>query len=97
MWARDICRGEDDASALARAVAEERVRLTEDRDFGELTVRLKLPAIGVVIASICEFTSSLDATAEHLASVIRALDVSCVGALTVVEPGRARQRPLRLG
>ena len=94
IWARDVCPGDEDTNVLARAVAEGRILVTEDRDFGELAVRFKLPAIGVVIASIGEFPWGLDAIAEHVVRVVDELDASCVGALTVIEPGRARQRPL---
>ena len=94
IWARDVCPGDEDTKVLARAVSENRILLTEDRDFGELTVRFKLPAIGVVIASIGEFAWGLDVIAEHVVRVVNDLDGSCVGALTVIEPGRARQRPL---
>jgi predicted nuclease of predicted toxin-antitoxin system len=94
IWAQDVCAGDDDTLVLARAVAEDRILLTEDRDFGELTVRFKLPAIGVIIVSVSEFALGLDAIAEHVVRVVRELDESCVGTLTVIEPGRARQRPL---
>ena len=94
IWARDVCAGDGDAKVLARAVAEDRVLITEDRDFGELTVRFKLPSIGVIIAAIGEFAMELDAIAEHVVRVVEELGASCAGALTVIEPGRARQRPL---
>jgi predicted nuclease of predicted toxin-antitoxin system len=93
VWARDVCPGDEDTKVLARAVAEDRLLLTEDRDFGELTVRFRLPAIGVIIASVGEFALGLDAIARHVVRVIEDLGGSCTGALTVIEPGRARQRP----
>jgi len=92
--AADVCQGAEDPKVLALAFAEQRLLLTEDRDFGELTVRLKLKTWGVVIVAIGEFPPGLDAAAEHCVSVLRRLGESCVGALTVIEPRRARQRPL---
>ena len=43
----DAGRGDDEVLGLA--VAEDRVLLTEDTDFGELVVRLGKPAIGVIL------------------------------------------------
>ena len=94
IWAQHVCAGGDDTLVLARAAAEDRILLTEDRDFGELTVRFKLPAIGVIIVSVSEFAFGLDAIAEHVVRVVRELGESCVGTLTVIEPGRTLQRPL---
>ena len=94
IWASEVCPSADDKTVLARATAEKRILMTEDRDFGELTIRFKLPAIGIIIASIGEFSGSLDATAAHMTNVINGLGESCLGALTVIEPGRTRQRPL---
>jgi predicted nuclease of predicted toxin-antitoxin system len=94
IWAREVCPGDEDAKVLERAFTQGRILVTEDRDFGELTVRFRLPAIGIVIAAIGEFASDLDAIAEHVVRVVNDLDKSCVGALTVIEPGRTRQRPL---
>lgn len=42
-------RGADDAAILARAQAESRLVLTQDKDFGELAFRVGLPAECAVI------------------------------------------------
>jgi predicted nuclease of predicted toxin-antitoxin system len=39
----------DDETVLQMAVQEQRILLTEDKNFGELVVRLKLPAYGIVL------------------------------------------------
>lgn len=41
VWARTVNPGETDEFLLAKSVDEDRIVVTEDRDFGELTVRFK--------------------------------------------------------
>jgi predicted nuclease of predicted toxin-antitoxin system len=45
----ESARGAHDETILQRAATDERVLLTEDKDFGELVVRLGLPAYGIVL------------------------------------------------
>lgn len=42
--AKESLRGQSDQSLLARAVEESRVLVTQDKDFGELAWRSRLPA-----------------------------------------------------
>jgi predicted nuclease of predicted toxin-antitoxin system len=42
--AKESMRGEEDATILARAQAESRLVVTQDKDFGELAFRSGLPA-----------------------------------------------------
>ena len=93
-WVRQDCRGFDDEAVLAKAVQEDRILVSEDRDFGTLTVRLGRPAIGIVIVAASEFPLSLQAIAEHVAIVVTSLGDRCKGSLTTIEPGRVRQRDL---
>jgi predicted nuclease of predicted toxin-antitoxin system len=44
LWIRTESPGIADTEVLARAVAERRVLITFDKDFGELAFRSKLPA-----------------------------------------------------
>jgi predicted nuclease of predicted toxin-antitoxin system len=44
--------GAEDEDVLERAFEEERVLLTEDKDFGELVFRLRKRAIGIVLLRI---------------------------------------------
>ena len=47
---KEAMRGADDAAVPARAHAEARILLTQDKDFGELTFRYGLPAeCGVIL------------------------------------------------
>jgi len=45
---KEIAPGTDDETVLQMAADQQRILLTEDKDFGELVVRLKLPAFGIV-------------------------------------------------
>jgi predicted nuclease of predicted toxin-antitoxin system len=42
-WGAEECPGAKDEMVLARAVDARRVLLTVNKDFGEVTVRMKLP------------------------------------------------------
>ena len=90
--AKDVCRGDDDERVLALAEAADRVVITHDWGFGELTVRQQLPATGVIILSLY----ALSAGAREDYAVDRVVQVAdeCVGQLTIIEPGRIRRRPL---
>jgi len=73
---------------------QKRILVSEDRDFGDLTIRQQKPAIGVVLAKVGEFDGTLDYVGAHVAKVIDRLGQGLVGAFTVIEPGRVRQRAL---
>jgi predicted nuclease of predicted toxin-antitoxin system len=52
-WIRADMRGADDETVIGRAVAEQRVLLTFDKDFGYLAFRLRVPAsCGIVLFRI---------------------------------------------
>ncbi|MGZ9112464.1 MAG: DUF5615 family PIN-like protein [Rhodoplanes sp.] len=53
-WAAEVCPGAGDETVLARAAAEQRVLLTLDKDFGELTVRMRRPTAGVIIVALTD-------------------------------------------
>jgi predicted nuclease of predicted toxin-antitoxin system len=44
LFVPEVARGAHDETVLSRAAADARIVLTEDKDFGELVVRLGLPA-----------------------------------------------------
>ena len=75
-------------------MAEERVLITEDRDFGTLTMRFARPAVGVVIAHIQDYPHGLDEIVDRISDSIHNLGDKLLGFLTTIEPGRVRQRPL---
>lgn len=85
--------GSSDQAVLARAVAEGRVVLTFDRDYGELIYRRKLPTpAGVVYFRYAPCTPQ--EPAEHLLAILGNRAISLTGRFTVAERGQIRQRPL---
>jgi predicted nuclease of predicted toxin-antitoxin system len=94
-WVSRLCSGFDDDVVLAKATAEGRVLVTEDRDFGKLTIRRQLPAIGVIIAHISEFSGTSKEIAAQIVAAISECQDTIIGSLTVIEPGRVRQRAFK--
>lgn len=45
----EVCRGESDTFVLDKALVEERILLTNDKDFGEMVFRHKRPHSGVIL------------------------------------------------
>jgi len=52
LYIKEAAAGADDQTVLQLAASQLRILLTEDKDFGELVVRLKLPAYGIVLLRI---------------------------------------------
>ncbi len=90
--AYDLSRGKPDEDVLALAAAGGRVVVTEDWGFGELAVRLRQPAAGVIILSLYQ----LPAGAREQYAIERILETAAgvAGHLAIIEPGRTRLRPL---
>jgi predicted nuclease of predicted toxin-antitoxin system len=93
-WASIVCRGASDDLVLARATREGRVLVSEDRDFGLLTLRFGHQSIGLVLAYVQSFPGEIDAVIDHVAQTIHDLGPSISNQFTTIEPGRVRQRPL---
>ncbi len=49
LYVIEFMRGSDDEQILQLSVDEARILITEDKDFGELVYRLRLPAHGIVL------------------------------------------------
>ena len=88
----EIASGVTDTEALRRAQEEERLFLTEDKDFGELVFRFKRAAPGVVLLRIDPEKAHLKWT--RLASAIAKLGEGLFGRFVVIEEARFRSRPL---
>lgn len=92
IWIRTDAPGSHDADILARAVAEHRILITFDKDFGELAFRSKLPAsCGIVLFRIP--TPSSTFVAEFAVAAL-ATRTDWMGQFSVVEERRVRQRTL---
>lgn len=85
-------RGLTDDEVLAMAEAEDRVLVTEDKDFGELAIRWNLSVPGVVLIRIDP--ARRDAKWSRLAAALDRFGDSMVGRYTVVHIDRFRSRPL---
>jgi hypothetical protein len=90
--AKDVCAGEPDERALAAAAADGRVFITDDRGVGELAVREKQAAAGVVVL----FLHALPIGKREIYAVdqISAHAANFENRFSIIEPGRVRSRPL---
>lgn len=93
-WASQVCRSQPDEIVLAIATKEDRIVITEDKDFGNLTVRDGHPAVGIVISQVDRFPGGIAEAIDTLCDRIESLGASLIGSITVVEPERVRQRAL---
>jgi Domain of unknown function (DUF5615) len=94
VWAKDVCRGAEDAEVLAHATGANRILITEDRDFSQLAFLDRQAAYGIVNFYANRFDLGLDETVVVLCDRIDDLGDTLIGHMTVIEPGRVRRRPL---
>jgi predicted nuclease of predicted toxin-antitoxin system len=91
-WIRTDSPGASDNANLARAVAEQRLLLTFDKDFGELVFhRGQEASCGIVLFRIS--TSSSSAAAEMIVSILDSRD-DWPGQFSVIDDRRIRITPL---
>ena len=91
-WIRTDAPGSKDPDILRRAVTENRVLLTFDKDFGDLAFQFGLPSTcGIVLFRLQ--ASSSAALAIMVAAAVRSR-TDWAGNFSVVEPGRIRVRTL---
>ncbi len=91
-WIRTDSPGADDVAVLARAVAENRVLITFDKDFGELAFQQKLPATcGIILLRIT--AASSQEAAKKVAAALTGRD-DWPGHFSVIDDWRIRIRPL---
>ena len=92
-YAMESARGADDKIILHHAAADERILLTEDKDFGELVVRLRLPAFGVVLIRM----NPTDSVAKlaRLREVLQHHAARLAGSFVVVDESKTRFRLLQ--
>src|SRR3984893_10100090 len=94
VYMSDVAPRATDAEVMRRAYRENRVLLTEDKDFGDLVFRQARPVPGIVLLRIDSARRSHKG-ARVLAAIDRFGD-SLLGRYTVIEDARFRFRPLRL-
>lgn len=81
-----------DAAVSSLARDQNRLLLTEDKDFGELVFRLVTPVPGLVLIRIAPELRSRKP--GRLRMAIEVYGSALFGRYTVIEPGRFRSRPL---
>ncbi len=91
-WVRSDSPGITDEAVLARAIAEDRVLLTFDKDFGELAIRRGLPATCGIILFRTTATAGPEAASTLAAALSSRSDWR--GHFAVVEDRRLRMRTL---
>jgi predicted nuclease of predicted toxin-antitoxin system len=93
VWIRRSDPGISDQKVLARAIHEERILLTFDKDFGELAKAVPLPRqCGVILLRLPA------PSPQRIGPALSALLLSrkdWAGQFSVVEPDRIRSRPLK--
>jgi predicted nuclease of predicted toxin-antitoxin system len=83
--------GSADETVLAWAESEERILVTDDKDFGELVFRLDRPTTGVVLLRTS--TANSRRRVRILLDVIRNMQLE--GSFTTVTENRIKTRKLR--
>jgi predicted nuclease of predicted toxin-antitoxin system len=89
---KESMQGADDRSILQRAETDLRLIITQDKDFGELAYRYRLPAsCGIVLFRLSGVDSSTDN--QRMFDVIESRS-DWIGRFSVVTNRRIRMRPL---
>jgi len=88
----EVASGATDATVLRRAHDEDRLLLTEDKDFGDLVFRSKMAVPGVLLLRLDPEKSLLKWT--RLESAIGKFGRTLFGRYIVIEAARFRSRPL---
>ena len=92
VYVSDVEPRTTDTDVLRRAHEEDRLLLTEDKDFGELVVRQAKAVPGVVLLRIGAERRSLKSARLHAA--IARFGETLVGRYTVIEEAKFRSRSL---
>lgn len=94
VWSAEFEPGEADEELLARSVAENRILVTRDQDFGDLVFRQGRPAVGIVRIRL-DLGLEAQAITAQLRERIGVLgEAPLRGRFTVMEIDRTRQRHL---
>src|SRR5262245_59061084 len=91
VYIKEVAPGTDDDTVLRMAARQQRILLTEDKDFGEMVVRVKLPAYGLVLLRNPADSPAKLARLRHL---LQHHGHRLRGSFTVLDRKKARFRPL---
>jgi hypothetical protein len=92
LMAASVCAGAPDEDVVALAVAEGRVLVTEDKDFGALAFQQGVRPAGLIRLALPRQLPGQKAA--RLAAVLGSDGGRIQGAVLTVEPGRVRRRRL---
>ncbi len=90
VFAGDLMPSASDEDVLAKAEGEGRILISDDKDFGELVVRLRKPSTGVILLRTLSISPKI--RADAVISVVDGSEVK--GKLVIVKEGRVRVRKL---
>jgi predicted nuclease of predicted toxin-antitoxin system len=93
VYMSEVASRTTDAEVLRRAREENRLLLTEDKDFGDLVFRQLKPVRGIVLIRIDPSRRSRKPV--RLLAAIGRFGDGLFGRYTVIEDARFRSRPLR--
>ncbi len=85
-------QGVADTIVLDMAYEQKALLITDDKDFGELVIRNKQQAFGVLLVRLPGF--SFDQKAEIVANVVSEYGDALITAFTVITAKNIRSRPL---
>ena len=88
----ELERGITDDEVLFLAYADQRLLITEDKDFGEVVLRLQLRTHGVVLLRFDPSEAELQIT--RVVQVFEEFGDRLLGHFTVVDSKKTRTRPL---
>lgn len=90
LFAVESLRGATDENLLRRAFSEERILLTEDKDFGELVYRLRYPSHGIILLRLD--VTERDLKIPRLRQLLERQSEKVPGAFVVLEADKMRIR-----
>ncbi len=93
LYAQETPRGVTDDQILKYANQEDRILLTEDKDFGELGHRLKRPSHGIILLRFDVVDQTLKVT--RLQYVLKHHSNQLHSSFAVIDKDKVRLRPLR--
>jgi predicted nuclease of predicted toxin-antitoxin system len=92
VYVKEIAPGADDEAVLRMAAEQKRILLTEDKDFGEMVVRLQRPAYGLVLLRVNPGDSP--AKLARLLHLLQRHGLRLPGSFAVLDRKKVRFRPL---
>ncbi|MEO0671003.1 MAG: DUF5615 family PIN-like protein [Pseudomonadota bacterium] len=81
-----------DSDILKASVVDKAVVVTGDQDFADLCIVGRKPTAGLIRIAPATLLLGREATAQRVIQVVEELGGQLAGKLTVIEPGRVRQR-----